>query len=94
MARAKKETQNEIIDETTATEAEAVATPAKAEKQPKAKGKQDFSKMTHAKLWEEKKAYFEYRMALMSGKERNSAKLKQMRRDIARATQYLNLNNK
>jgi len=69
-------------------EAKVAAPKAKATKKPAA----DLTKVDAKALKQMKQDYFQFRLDVTLGKENNTAKLRQMRRDIARAAMYLNMN--
>lgn len=63
---------------------------AKGSKKPIAKKELDLTKMTAAELVKMKKEYAKYRLEVVTGKQNNTAALRQQRKDIARAMTYLN----
>lgn len=63
---------------------------AKGSKKPIMKKELDLTKMTAAELAKMKKEYAKYRLEVVTGKQNNTAALRQQRKDIARAMTYLN----
>lgn len=81
MARAKATKTEEVVG----PKAKKVAKAPKAQKSTEVKD--------HKQLWNLKKEYFEYKLSVISGTEKNIAKLKQMRKEIAKAILNLNKEN-
>jgi ribosomal protein L29 len=71
-------------------EAEVVEKAAKAEKPAKKAEKFDAAKVDNNGLIKLQAEMQAYRMEILSGKEKNTAKLKEMRRNIARVKTYIN----
>ncbi len=86
--KAKKATK-EVETNVEAVEAEVKPVKAVAKKKV---AKTDLTKVDAKGLQEMRQQYFQHRLDVMLGKDNDTAKLKNMRRDIARAMMYLNIN--
>jgi ribosomal protein L29 len=77
------------VSEVAETKEEAAAKPAvKKTSKPAA----DLTKVDAKAVKQMKQDYFQYRLDVTLGKENDTAKLRKMRHDIARASMYLNMN--
>lgn len=89
MAIAAKQPKQDVVIE----EAEVVSEPKKG-KGPKAKATKAEAKKSYtaADVQELQKNYAELQMKVVTGNEKNTAELRKMRKEIARALTYLNTN--